>query len=155
MTAKVTMPSCTIEGCLRPMDRNQLCSIHYIRMWKFGDPLAFRKNQRGGDAATVTPTIRNLEWAAGLYEGEGSCSCGNRPGDGFQVTMTQNNIEPLDRMHRLFGGRKPYLSRPATGNRSDQHRWYASGCRARGIVMTLYPLLSTKRQAQIRKALKL
>lgn len=56
-------------------------------------------------------------------------------------------------MYALFGGRKPYIYRPARGNRKDCWRWYASGVRARGIALTLYGLLSLKRRAQIARAL--
>lgn len=147
------MTACSVEPCNKPVDRRGMCSVHYIRNWNYGDPRAYRVHQNGGEPAAQRPTIRDLEWAAGFYEGEGSCSCGNRPGDGFQVTMHQNNVEPLKRFYSIFGGREPYVSRAALGNRQSQHRWYASGSRARGIVLTLYPLLSARRQAQIRVAL--
>lgn len=96
--------------------------------------------------ALVSPTIRDLEWAAGFLEGEG---CFRHNGGSQTVTAPQKDIETLVRLQSLFGGKlglvrtRGFLS----------HTWTVSGSRARGVMMTLYGLLSNRRKAQIRRAL--
>ena len=92
--------------------------------------------------------MRDLGWAAGFLEGEGSF---NRRGC-ERVSAVQVNKEPVDRLLALFGGatvqyeRKHPVWKPTW-------QWYISGSRARGVMMTLFPLLSHKRQDQIRHAI--
>ncbi len=106
--------------------------------------------------ATRHPTIRDLEWAAGFLEGEG---CWLRAGKaGFQSGAKQiATREPLDRLVALFGGAIYAVSharnRSAGGKGKDGWEWRACGARGRGVAMTLYPLLSQRRQSQIRGAL--
>lgn len=110
------------------------------------------RRQFKGDAAAIRPTTRELAWAAGFLEGEGSfnlkCS---------RVGAPQVEREPLERLHRLFGGRicpKPVGAARRLGIRAqDAWYWYVNGPRARGVMLTLYTLLSTKRRAQIRASL--
>ena len=99
--------------------------------------------------------MRDIAWAAGFYEGEGSCAFVN---GSTRITIGQVNREPLDRVAALFGGHifalkghptgitKQYIGRPSW-------RWIAYGARARGILMTLYQMLSAKRREQLRKTL--
>lgn len=109
--------------------------------------------------ATASPTIRDLEWAAGFLEGEGSftksaykIAAENRVASTVRVTATQMTLEPLERLQRIFGGKVSRVKdRPSHG--VGVWHWYTSGVFARGIMMTLYSLLSPRRQAQIRGAL--
>lgn len=106
--------------------------------------------QRNKTARSITqPTSRDLEWAAGFLEGEGTFRASARS---EHVNAGQNERETLDRLKALFGG--AVRSYPNT-HRDEFFQWYVSGTRARGVMMTLYLLLSTRRQAQIRKALSL
>lgn len=101
--------------------------------------------------ASERPTPRDLGWLAGFMEGEGSFA---RVGLGYgseRVQVPQCNPEPLHRMVRLLGG-SIRLFYKGDGRRSDAHVWYATGARARGIMQTIYPLMTAKRQAQIRAA---
>lgn len=102
--------------------------------------------------ATKSPTSRDLEWAAGFLEGEGSflynhnrktLSNGRKKDTGTQeVSATQvHTSEPLNKLQALFGG---------TVRGED---WRVTGPRARGVMMTLYPLVSSRRKEQIRRAL--
>jgi hypothetical protein len=99
--------------------------------------------------ASVSPSTRDLEWAAGFLEGEGTFFCANRS-HGIQVS--QVNGEPLGRLKKLFGGYISLLQGKGP-KQNDFLKWSACGARARGVMMTLYPLLSQKRQGQILKAL--
>ena len=103
--------------------------------------------------AAISPTARDLEWAAGFLEGEGSFTMG-KPGQriGQRVMAVQVNPEPLLRLQRLFGGGFSPIRR----QRSEQQEafaWRVCGARARGVMMTLYLLLSQRRREQIRVAL--
>src|SRR3989442_11415790 len=88
----------------------------------------------------ITP--RELEWCAAFLEGEGSFVLN---GGSCQCAAPQKQRWPLDKLKRLLGGSvyvKPRI-----------HAWQASGERGAGIMMTLYPLMSPWRQAQIGRAL--
>lgn len=100
--------------------------------------------------ATVSPTTRDFEWAAGFLEGEG-CFKSNR-GSG-EVEAPQKYPEPLYRLQSLFGGSVKERSGLRDGALCEYKTWFITGHRARGVMMTLYGLLSKRRQFQIRNAL--
>lgn len=92
-------------------------------------------------------SIKELYWIAGFLEGEGSfCRCGNT----IRVSAGQVQREPLDRLYSLVGGyihpRKPNLSRP---NQQAFWAWYLDSVSSAALMMTLYPLMSPKRQEEI------
>jgi|ERR1044071_5069006 hypothetical protein len=98
--------------------------------------------------AIARPTTADIAWAAGFYEGEGTCSYAT----GSQhAIVNQVEREPLDRLRKYFGG----TIRPVAAHRRSKPswRWTVHGPRARGFLMTLYCLLSVKRQEQVRKVL--
>lgn len=99
--------------------------------------------------ASRSPRIRELEWAAGFLDGEGSFSC--KDGHSDNVSAAQNDPELLHKLLRLFGGRIYLAHNRLRG--STHHHWYCCGARARGVAMTLYPLLSKRRQTQIKAML--
>ena len=93
--------------------------------------------------------IKELYWAAGFIEGEGCfnhCFRKNRVSNDFRVTACQVEIEPLLRLKQLFGGT---IHKQKNGN-GVIHIWQTYCTRARGIAMTLFPLMSHKRQEQIK-----
>ena len=94
--------------------------------------------------AIKTPTIRDLDWAAGFLEGEG---CFHQTRNSESASATQNLREPLERLQRLLGGG---ITIPRA---SGVMCWQTYGPRARGIAMTLYGLLSARRQRQIQRML--
>lgn len=108
--------------------------------------LCARHAERAGThPATRKPTARDLEWAAGFLEGEGYFSGRENK---QRVEAAQLNPEPLAKLLEIFGGRvKKYRSNYPIW------LWIVHGARARGVMMTLYPLLSHVRQTQIRVAL--
>lgn len=99
--------------------------------------------------AMVSPSTRDLEWAAGFLEGEGSFLRHHR--GGHYVNASQVNPEPVNRLKALFGGNITPVR--AKGRRAAYGMWQVCGTRARGVAMTLYDLLSVKRQGQIRTML--
>lgn len=99
------------------------------------------------------PSTAELSWAAGLFEGEGAAS---RGGGSEIVQVTQNDPWILDRLRAMFGGSVRKLNRTVLLNGkkySGGFQWVITGARARGFLMTIYGLLSPRRQQQTRIAL--
>lgn len=107
--------------------------------------------------AALTPTTRHLEWAAGYLEGEG-CFClrfhkNKRRKPTFDVTAGSTDIEPIQTLLALFGGSMRLRKKYAKQKRDGLWCWNVNGVRALGVAQTLYPLLSPRRQAAIRRGL--
>lgn len=96
--------------------------------------------------------IQDLYWAAGFLEGEG---CFTLSRAACQVTAAQVQREPLERLERLFGGSIGRYHSPSNqeSNHRPYHVWRLYGVQARGLIMTLYVLMSPKRQAAILRQL--
>ena len=97
-----------------------------------------------------SPELKDIYYLAGFIEGEGSMR--SRPGSpvpSIIVNASQVHRCPLDKIRSTFGGKVygPYKGRKKTEN--DYYLWSAHGPRAVGILQTLYPLLSQRRQTQI------
>ena len=109
--------------------------------------------RRDTPKAIIYPTISNLHWAAGFMEGEGSFRQFNKTGNSSGVEATNCDLEPLYKLQQFFGGR---IRKKAMGprNRQQPYSWAAYGVRARGIILTLYMLMSEKRKRQCRIALQ-
>lgn len=110
-----------------------------------------------GLEATKSPTAFDIVWAAGLYEGEGTCT---RSGSnkkfprGFttQASISQKDKWVLERCRELFGG--SISTRGSSGIKQGEiSTWRVSGPRARGFLMTIYKFLSPRRKEQVRLAL--
>lgn len=97
--------------------------------------------------------MKELYWAAGFMEGEGSFVTSKSPErHSFTITACQVQKEPLERLQVLFGG--SMCLRNARNERSNPcWVWKAFGSRAAGAMMTLFPLMSSKRKSQIKNAL--
>lgn len=101
-------------------------------------------------SAKARPSQRDLGWAAGFYEGEGSAFF-SATARSHRMVIGQVEREPLEKMLYLFGGHIHAI--PPHGQSKPSWRWQCYGARARGLMMTFYVMLSAKRQAQIRKVL--
>ena len=100
-----------------------------------------------GLEATESPTLMQIAWAAGLYEGEGCCT---RMGKGSQqVILGQKDPWVCDRMKTLFGG----SIHERTMNGEPFYDWHIHGARARGFLMTMFSFLSPRRQEQVQACL--
>lgn len=127
--------------------------------------MALGQSYRNTARALISPTTVDLAWAAGFLEGEASFSrSGKRlkKSSGISscemVAVSQTDSpEPMCRLYMMFGGKLSTRSKRfnrATGIGSrDQIIWYVSGARARGVMQTMYKLMSPRRQDQILKAL--
>lgn len=100
-------------------------------------------------------SLNDLEWAAGFLEGEGYFSAPISPNGkkaALQIQACQVQKWPLEKLTRLFGGKIIFDNRTHCKNRSIW-RWYIAGPRAAGVMMTVFSLMSPKRQGVIRGAL--
>lgn len=122
--------------------------MHYKRWRRHGDPRIIGGGHAATPTATVSPRLRDLAWAAGFLEADGHFA-----GDGHvhRVTGIQTSPEPLLWLQAMFGGSVRYYP-TAQAKRGDRWHWLATGARARGVMLTLYPLLSGRRKAQVRVA---
>lgn len=155
------MRTCSFSGCDKPSHARTFCVVHYWRLRVHGDPahcgkrgVKFGTERPNTKHATTTPSLRDIEWAAGFIEGEG---CFGRCVGSQRMSVNQVNREPVDKLMSLFGGAAKFYAkkrgRVHKSTPSPIWHWYASGSRARGIMMTLYPLMSAKRKGQIRNAM--
>jgi transposase-like protein len=92
----------------------------------------------------------DIGWAAGFLEGEGSFSL--LGGIDPRVTAVQVELGPLEKLVALFGG-KIYPKKPAGFGKKPVNYWNIGGSHAASLMMTLYPLMSTKRKREIHKAI--
>lgn len=92
-------------------------------------------------SACTSPTVADIAWAAGIYEGEGHARQHRRIGS--QVRITQKDPWILMRLKRMFGGS---IYKNMGINVLGLH-----GARARGFLMTIYKFLSPWRKAQALK----
>lgn len=97
-------------------------------------------------APTLQPTILDIAWAAGIYEGEGTYGKNNG------ICISQKDPWILYRLRALFGGtvaaKSPYVTN--FGVDQEMYRWTLYGPRARGFVYTIFTFLSPRRRSQIR-----
>jgi len=104
--------------------------------------------------ARIRATVKRIGVLAGFLEGEGSF---DRSGGSSRISAHQVNREPIDWLLDLFGGAaKRYHPKQSATHKSQPSpvwNWYVSGSRARGVMMTIYSLMSAKRKEQIRRAL--
>ena len=85
--------------------------------------------------------IKDIYWLAGFLEGEGSFS---HQGRYTRVTASQMQKEPLERVARLVGGRIHKYGEKRI------NEWGIYSSRAIGLIMTLFSIMSPRRQEQMR-----
>lgn len=98
--------------------------------------------------------LSDLSWAAGFLEGEGYFASVKRRKRHFPVvTAGQVDILPLLRLQRLVGGRVtgPYQNKQL--NHRPHYQWSVFGREATGIMLSLFSLLSKRRQDAITEAI--
>lgn len=93
--------------------------------------------------------VGDLKWVAGFLEGEGCFIYGN---NGYYIKANQVQKWPLIKLQNILGGHIS-LYRSKDLKKQDIYYWTVNGRFAAGITMTLYSLMSPKRQDQIKNAL--
>jgi hypothetical protein len=98
---------------------------------------------------------KDIYWIADFLDGEGSFMY---QGGSPKVQVCQKDKELLERLETLLpGGRFHYIKKGAgrEKRKTGIWRWDYSGIKAAGLMMTLYTLLSSRRQVRIRQQLSL
>jgi hypothetical protein len=94
----------------------------------------------------MASVVAEISYLAGFLDGDGCFrTCQTRP----NVTATQKTLEPLDRLQRRFGGSICQVTR------HGYYQWVASGMEAVACAMTVYTLMTPRRQGAIREMLDL
>ena len=92
----------------------------------------------------------DIHWIAGFIEGEG-CFCNREKGrGGAQIVTVQKDVEPVLKLYDLVGGS---LRRIVKKNGKMYWKHSLCGADAIGLMMTLYVLMSKRRQATIQHEL--
>lgn len=99
-------------------------------------------------------TVLEIAWAAGVYEGEGSCQP-NATGKHHRIgaSVRQKDQWILERLRVRFGGGIGKRTSRLKGKTHTTAAWYITGPRARAFLMTIYAFLSPRRKQEIRVAL--
>ena len=97
------------------------------------------------------PTMQDIAWAAGVYEGEGHV----RAKGTNIIYVSQKDPWLPERLKYLFGGSIITYNGVwmKNGVPNKQYRWQASGTIARGFLYTIFTFLSPRRREQVRSAL--
>lgn len=115
--------------------------------------MRIRKSKEGLDPVRHANDTE-VAWAAGFYEGEGSCINTGKGRRSFGVSVAQKDPEVLYRLRDLFGGRvAEFLNNRGTiASKSKPFTifiWRVCGDRSRIFLTAIYPYLSGRRKAQI------
>lgn len=131
-----------------PHGRRRVC--RFCRGLKTGLPRVRRETR-----PVQHPTLIDIAWAAGVYEGEGHVRLNNngRGGHGVQLTVTQKDPWILQRLRDWFGGAIYVNRRPYMGQAYVMHHWHVYGPRARAFILTVFTWLSPRRRVQVRACL--
>lgn len=87
-------------------------------------------------------------WAAGLFEGEGSCLVGGSGNRQPRVQMVMTDREPITRFQRIVGCGQ-VASYPSYSGHKPTWRWNVQGQEdVLAVLALLWPWLSPRRQEQ-------
>lgn len=95
------------------------------------------------------PTTAELNWLAGLMEGEGHFGTSDKRSPRVTIEMTDRDV--IYRARNLFGATSVYEGRCRSGKPS--YRISLTGSRAVGWMMTLYSLMGERRRRRITEML--
>ena len=119
------------------------------KKYKFGN----RRNSKATTPAASQPSLQDIAWAAGIYEGEGHARFTGTLSNSTRVCVAQKDDWLLRRMQELFGGTIYRRRAVSPKNPHACDFWYLSGSRARGFLMTIFTFLSPRRKTQAKEAL--
>jgi len=93
--------------------------------------------------------VKDLYWAAGFLEGEGCFHSGGR----ISIRAAQVQPDPLYRLQTALGGNVTGPYQKPNPKHQAFYDWNLNGCHAVAVMMTLYAILSPKRQESICRAI--
>lgn len=92
--------------------------------------------------------MSEVAWAAGFFDGEGSCFANRRPGGTYAevIRIHQKDPRPLERFQAAIGGigRLKHVNNVT----SEIWRWECECARARAVMDVLLPYLSAPKREQ-------
>lgn len=100
----------------------------------------------------LAPNLKELYWAVGFIEGEGTFNHTNGR-SGLHIKVAQNEIDPLERLQKVFGGKIYREHRKYKGKPRDIWCWAIYSSNAAAVMMTIYSLMSVRRKARIKEIL--
>lgn len=115
------------------------------------------KNPTARLRALNRPSMLDIAWAAGIYEGEGYVN--GPPRSRYLTTeviqLVQKDRWILDKLAALFGGQVSLRKyKKPEQVKYNVFVWILTGCRARGFLMTIFTFLSPRRRTQVRGVLE-
>jgi hypothetical protein len=113
----------------------------------------------------MTYHVVDVAWAAGLYEGEGTCHSGygtyrykgelrSRKTPTYQLRIAMTDLEPLQKFQETFG--VGVINGPYMSAKSTKPAWHYSVTgyeRTQAIIAAIWPWLSPRRKDQALKCL--
>ena len=101
----------------------------------------------------MTLSSQDINWLAGIFEGEGwfGWDARNHSTKSY-IGMTDKDI--IDKIQNLLRGAGSRHTRFRPNSRKELYELTISGVDAAGLMMTIYSLMGTRRQEQIRRALE-
>jgi hypothetical protein len=114
----------------------------------------------GNGTGSRVISAADVHWIAGFLDGEGwfgkNGGNANRTGGTIAVKAAQKDEWHVRKLESLLGGKVSYYDSGKTttkGERPWYWRWEAYGPLAAGVMMTVYPLMSPRRQKRIEETL--
>lgn len=99
----------------------------------------------------------NLHWIAGFMEGEAcfgrTFGRGIKTNGSLYIQVSQVELDPLEKLQKLLGGSINKYSQDTKTGWRDYYRWQVCGITAEKVMVTVYPLMFSKRQKRISELL--
>lgn len=93
-------------------------------------------------------TDADLQWLAGLIEGEGCFSVHPR-GGGPEIRVQMQDLDVVQRVAELFGSRPVYTLKKRKLAKRDSYVTTIRGSSALDLMKRLYPLMGARRKERI------
>lgn len=100
------------------------------------------------------PNLSDIYWLAGFLEGEGSFNIyrhSNGTSKVFRITASSTDADTIDKVSKIIHGFGKFTSyHNGDSSRKRVYQYSLVGNLAIQWMMTLYPLMSTRRRSQIK-----
>lgn len=114
--------------------------------------MASGKEHKTTPKAAKSPTMQDIAWAAGIFEGEGYVKCDPR-WPGLKVVVVQKDSWLCYKLQEMFGGTVTVYKRKYKGAYQSYFNWGVNSLRAAGFMQTIFTYLSPRRRKQAKIAL--
>src|SRR5271170_6920004 len=96
--------------------------------------------------ATKVPSLIDIAWSAGIYEGEGCCRLAGKTKRGLMIQVAQKDPELLYRLRDWFGGSVKFAHCSTVPADQQVYSWSACGDRARIFLALIYSFMTARRK---------